>query len=138
MTGLPVTEPPETRIEEPEGSLERLNTATSEAGREEVAAAYPSCLAAWAALGEEAFASGRPVEAYAYFRVGYHRGLDRLRAAGWRGSGTVPWAHEGNRGFLRSLGGLARAAAAVGEEDEAVRCAEFLARLAPDAPVGAS
>jgi len=38
----------------------------------------------WAALGE---ATDDPVERYAFFRVGYHRGLDALRANGWRGSG---------------------------------------------------
>ena len=36
---------------------------------------------------------GRDVEAYAYARVGYHRGLDSLRKAGWNGSyeGTVAY-----------------------------------------------
>ena len=58
------------------------------------------------------------VEAYACFRVGYHRGLDRLRQSGWRGSGYVRWDHETNRGFLRALDGLRRAAAAIGEADE--------------------
>ena len=93
---------------------------------------WPACLAAWAALGEAALAEDRTVEAYAYFRVGYHRGLDRLRAGGWRGAGRVPWAHECNRGWLRSLKGLGEAAEAVGETDEAARCAEFLARVAPE------
>jgi hypothetical protein len=91
-------------------------------------------LAAWASLGESALERGAPVTAYAYFRVGYHRGLDRIRQAGWRGRGSVLWAHEGNRGFLRSLKGLSAAAAAVGEDDEAERCAAFLQELAPDAP----
>ena len=130
MTELPVNEPLETRIEEPNGSLELLSTEDARAAAER----FPSCLAAWAALGEEALEGGRPVEAYAFFRVGYHRGLDRIRQAGWRGSGRVSWAHEGNRGFLRSLRGLGLAADAIGEEDEATRCAEFVARLAPDAP----
>ena len=133
MPDLPITESPETRIDEPQGSLEAL-TSGGAGGAGEVAARYPECLAAWAALGDEAFAAARFVEAYAYFRVGYHRGLDRVRQAGWRGSGRIPWAHEGNRGFLRSLRGLGQAAAAVGEEEEAARCAEFLDRLAPDAP----
>jgi hypothetical protein len=77
---------------------------------------------------------GRTVDAYAYFRVGYHRGLDRIRKAGWRGSGRVPWSHEPNRGFLRSLRGLQLAAEALGERDEAERCQAFLQELAPDAP----
>lgn len=127
---LPVTEPAQTRIEEPSGSLAALSEASDPRA---VAAAHPECLAAWAALGESALGSGDAVAAYAYFRVGYHRGLDRIRRAGWRGNGTVPWAHEGNRGFLGCLRGLGRAAEAIGETAEAERCAEFLSQLAPDA-----
>lgn len=130
MGQLPVNEPLETAIDEPEGSLAALDGGDAAA----VAARWPACLSAWAALGEGALAAGRTVEAYAYFRTGYHRGLDRIRKAGWRGSGRVPWSHEGNRGFLRSVRGLGDAAAAVGEGDEAQRCREFLAELAPDAP----
>ena len=94
-----------------------------------VAARYPSYLDAWADLAELA---ADDVEAYAYARVGYHRGLDALRASGWRGSGYVRWSHETNRGFLRSLDGLRRAAAAIGEQPEAERCALFLRQLDPD------
>ena len=130
MTDLPITEPAETTIEEPPGSVEALGSQTPA----EVAARYPECLTAWAALGEKALDAGSDVEAYAYFRVGYHRGLDRIRRAGWRGNGRVPWSHEPNRGFLRSLKGLALAADRIGEEDEAKRCEEFFAQLAPDAP----
>jgi len=131
---LPVTEPAETTIEEPPGALHQLAERVSAEGFKEVAAAHPACLTAWAALGEEALSSGDAVAAYAYFRVGYHRGLDRIRRAGWRGAGRVPWSHEPNRGFLRSLRGLGRAAQAIGEDDEAKRCATFFAQLAPDAP----
>ncbi|MGH2750221.1 MAG: DUF3151 domain-containing protein [Actinomycetota bacterium] len=133
MPELPITEPAKTTIEEPRGSLEALAAAESFDARASVAGRYPECLTAWAALGESALDGGRNVEAYAYFRVGYHRGLDRIRRAGWRGSGRVPWAHEPNRGFLRSLRGLGVAAAEIGEHSEATRCAEFFARLAPDA-----
>lgn len=133
MAELPITEPTETTIEEPVGSLEVLASADSAEAAAAVAARYPECLAAWASLGEYALEGSRPVEAYAYFRVGYHRGLDRIRRAGWRGSGRVPWAHEPNRGFLRSLRGLGAAAAEIGEDAEATRCAEFFAQLAPDA-----
>jgi len=133
MAELPITEPLETTIEEPPGSLETLAGATSPEGVAAVAARHPECLTAWAALGEAALEQDRAVEAYAYFRVGYHRGLDRIRRAGWRGSGKVPWAHEANRGFLRSLRGLSAAAAAIGEDTEATRCADFFAQLAPDA-----
>jgi hypothetical protein len=98
-----------------------------------VAAAYPASSAAWAALASGALAAGRPVEAYAYARTGYHRGLDALRRAGWRGQGPIPWAHEPNQGFLRALHALSQAAAAIGEHDEATRCAQFLADSDPAA-----
>lgn len=91
-----------------------------------VAAAAPSSSFAWAVLAEDALADDRVVEAYAYARTGYHRGLDALRRAGWRGQGPVPWSHAPNRGFLRSLGALARAARAIGESDEEARCTQFL------------
>jgi hypothetical protein len=92
---------------------------------------HPRSLSGWAALGELA---GDDVEAYACYRVGYHRGLDALRASGWRGSGYVRWAHESNRGFLHSLEGLGRTALAIGEADEAARCDEFLRMLDPEWP----
>ena len=93
----------------------------------QVAAAYPSSSLAWAVLAEDALADGdRDVEAYAYARTGYHRALDSLRKSGWRGQGPVPWAHEPNRGFLRALAALARAARAIGESDEEPRCTQFL------------
>ena len=98
-----------------------------------VAAAHPTSSAAWAALAEAALAGGRPVEAYAYARTGYHRGLDALRRAGWKGQGLVPWAHEPNQGFLRALHALGQAAATIGEQDEAARCAQFLADSDPAA-----
>jgi hypothetical protein len=93
----------------------------------DVAARFPAYPAAWAGLAERAFADGEIITAYAYARVGYHRGLDQLRRAGWRGIGPVPWEHEPNQGFLRSLNMLARSAAAIGEDDEAGRCRTFLA-----------
>jgi hypothetical protein len=98
-------------------------------GLAEVAARDPRCLQAWADLAELA---DDPIEQYAYARVGYHRGLDALRASGWRGSGYVRWRHESNRGFLRSLDALRAAAAAIGEVDEEQRCALFLRQLDPD------
>jgi hypothetical protein len=98
-----------------------------------VVARWPHFLAAWASLGDLA---RDDVEAYAYYRVGYHRGLDRLRQSGWRGSGLVRWEHEANRGFLRALQGLQRCADAIGETDEAERCAVFLAQLDPTLRAG--
>ena len=93
---------------------------------DQVAAAYPTSSLAWATLAEDALADGRTVEGYAYARTGYHRGLDALRRSGWKGHGPIPWSHAPNRGFLRSLHALSQSAAAIGESDEAARCAEFL------------
>ncbi|HUY51653.1 MAG TPA: DUF3151 domain-containing protein [Streptosporangiaceae bacterium] len=91
-----------------------------------VAAANPACLAAWAALAEQALDRGEWVTGYAFARTGYHRGLDQLRRSGWKGHGPIPWEHEPNRGFLRSLHALGRAAGAIGETDEEQRCQTFL------------
>jgi Protein of unknown function (DUF3151) len=99
----------------------------------DVAAAHPAGQLAWALLAEQALGAGRPVEAYAYARVGYHRGLDALRRSGWKGHGPVPWEHQPNQGFLRALHALGAAAAAIGEDDEAQRCAQFLADSSPTA-----
>ena len=93
-----------------------------------VAARWPRYLDAWAQLG---MLARDDTEAYACFRVGYHRGLDRLRANGWRGSGYVRWQFDENRGFLRALRGLGQTAARIGEHDEAERCAHFLAQCDP-------
>ena len=93
---------------------------------ESVAAAYPASSLAWALLAEASLDADRPVAAYAYARTGYHRGLDSLRKAGWRGQGPIPWEHEPNRGFLRALAALGRAARVVGEADEEQRCGTFL------------
>ncbi len=96
-----------------------------------VVAQHPTLLEGWAWLGD----LGRDdVESYAAYRVGYHRGLDRLRQNGWRGSGYVRWRHETNRGFLRALEGLGRTAGAIGETDEEERCALFLRQLDPEWP----
>jgi hypothetical protein len=92
----------------------------------DVAARYPAFSLAWAMLAEDAFAAGHPVESYAYARTGYHRGLDALRRNGWKGHGPIPWSHVPNQGFLRCLAALARAADALGEDDEAKRCWTFL------------
>jgi hypothetical protein len=108
--------------------LEEAPAAALAAGDDpaEVAARFPTHSAAWAELADRAFAGGRVIESYAYARVGYHRGLDALRRNSWRGTGPVPWSHEPNRGFLRALHALGRAAGAIGETDEAQRCGTFL------------
>ncbi|MEI7886518.1 MAG: DUF3151 family protein [Actinomycetes bacterium] len=95
----------------------------------DVVAENPRFLDGWAQLGR----LGRDdIESYACYRVGYHRGLDRLRASGWRGSGYVRWEHETNRGFLRALEGLRAMAAAIGEVDEEERCRHFLYQCDPE------
>jgi hypothetical protein len=91
-----------------------------------VAARYPASSLVWAVLAERALDDGRTIEGYAYARTGYHRALDSLRKSGWRGQGPVPWSHEPNRGFLRSLAALSRAAGAISETAEQRRCADFL------------
>ncbi|MCB0970449.1 MAG: DUF3151 family protein [Acidimicrobiales bacterium] len=142
MSDQPVTlsaaGPPETVLDdEPAEALAALAAALDapEADRRAAVAAvvarWPRFLDGWARLGQ----LGRDdVERYAAFRVGYHRGLDRLRGSGWRGSGYVRWSHEANRGFLRALHGLATAAARIDETDEAERCAQFLRQLDPAWP----
>jgi hypothetical protein len=110
-----------------------VGTALLAAGTDpaEVAAAHPTSSAAWAALAESALEGGRTIEAYAYARTGYHRGLDALRRNGWKGFGPVPFSHEPNRGFLRCVTVLAKAAGAIGEVDEEARCLQLLADSDP-------
>lgn len=127
-SGLPETVLPDV----PAPVAAALASASDAAAVAEIVARNPRVMAGWATLGELAEQSGATIEAYAYFRVGYHRGLDALRQSGWRGSGYVRWRHPSNRGFLRALDGLRRQAAAIGETDEAVRCADFLHQLDPD------
>lgn len=95
----------------------------------EIVAAHPDSSLGWAVLAEQALAR-RDIEgdvaAYAYARTGYHRGLDALRRAGWKGSGPVPWEHEPNRGFLRALWALSVAAGRIGDQVEHERCTQFL------------
>ncbi|MCS6564113.1 DUF3151 domain-containing protein [Curtobacterium flaccumfaciens pv. flaccumfaciens] len=98
-----------------------------------VVVSHPSSSLAWALLADEAWARGATLESYAYARVGYHRGLDALRKAGWRGVGPVPWSHEPNRGVLRALFALRRAAEALEEPGEAERLTDFLNASDPEA-----
>lgn len=129
MTNL-LGEPPATFL--PDDDEARAALASGVPARD-VAARHPTYAAAWATLSDDALRSGDPVAAYAYARAGYHRSLDQLRRAGWKGHGPVPWEHEPNRGFLRSLHALSQAAAAIGEDDEANRCEQFLKDSSPTA-----
>ncbi|MGA1835789.1 DUF3151 domain-containing protein [Herbiconiux sp. 11R-BC] len=94
---------------------------------------FPTSSLAWATLADRAWYRGEIVASYAYARVGYHRGLDALRKAGWRGQGPVPWSHEGNHGVLLALYMLRRAAEGIGESAEVVRLTEFLEGADPAA-----
>ncbi len=131
---------PETVLPEP---APEVTAALAAAGNDrdrmvETAAAHPELPEVWAVLGElcesEANVLANRLEAYAYYRIGYHRGLDALRQNGWRGSGYVRWSHPSNRGFLACLDGLGRMAEEIGETAEAERCADFMAMLDPAYP----
>jgi hypothetical protein len=132
------TGPPETVLPTPPleagSALERAVAAPLAERREavaEVVARYPRFIDGWAALGD---LGSDVIERYAFYRIGYHRGLDALRGSGWRGSGYVRWAQETNRGFLRALDGLRAMAEVIGEDDEVERCALFLRQLDPAWP----
>ncbi|MEO8889910.1 MAG: DUF3151 domain-containing protein [Jatrophihabitantaceae bacterium] len=129
MTGFGNLLAPPTHLPE-DPAVRRLDAGEDPAA---VAADNPTSCAAWATLAEAALAGGRTVEGYAYARTGYHRGLDALRRAGWKGNGPVPWSHVPNRGFLRALHALGQAAAGINESDEAARCVQFLADCDPAA-----
>ena len=122
--------PPPTLLPDEPAPRELLESGTDPA---EVAARFPTHSAAWAALADAAWERGATIESYAYARTGYHRGLDALRRSGWRGTGPIPFEHEGNRGFLRALYALGRAAGAIGEADEAQRISKFLTDSDPAA-----
>ena len=123
-------EPPATYLPADEEAAAALKAGEAP---EKVAARFPAYSAAWAALAARSFGQGDAVTAYAYARTGYHRGLDQLRRAGWHGRGPIPWEHEPNRGFLRSLHMLGASAAAIGEDEEARRCKQFLRDSSPAA-----
>ena len=101
-----------------------------------IVAEHPDSIEAWARMGVIQEPGSKStlatVNAYACYRIGYHRGLDALRKSGWRGAQLVRWSDEPNRGFLRCLDGLRRMAGRIGEYDEEARCAEFLLQLDPD------
>ena len=131
MTDLPLADRHDVVLPlAPVDALEQLSQASID-DLDEIAAVvadHPTFLEGWAML---AVLAERPLERYAFSRVGYHRGLDALRTAGWGGNGLVRWEHPSNRGFLRCLAGLRDAAAEIGETDEVERIDEFLRFLDP-------
>jgi hypothetical protein len=141
-SGLPMMSgpPPILLPAEPGGATAALERALAaedvgEALRS-VVARWPAFIEGWARLGEWAYRQEQDVEAFAFFRTGYHRGLDLLRRSGWRGMGHVPWSHQPNRGVLRAIRGLMFASAALGEVEEARRCRQFLLDSDPSDPFG--
>lgn len=131
LAGKNLLDAPEpTYLEEEPEVLARI--AAGDEG-EDLVKAFPKSSLAWSVIAGDALEQGYLVEGYAYARVGYHRGLDALRAHGWKGHGPVPYSHEPNRGFLTCLHLLGQAAAAIGEDDEAHRIAAFLHDADPTA-----
>ena len=125
VTGDNLISEPETLLPAEPEVLEALRrTAWSEIAA--VVQVHPTSPLAWAELADATHSEGRVLESYAYARVGYHRGLDALRKAGWRGHGPIPWRHEPNRGVLRALFALRRGAEEIGEADEVIRLTAFL------------
>lgn len=122
-------EPPETLLPADPGAAEIAEGADVR----NVVAAHPDSTLGWALLAEAALNDGLDLEGYAFARTSYHRSLDSLRRNGWKGHGPVPWSHEPNQGFLRSLAALAEASARVGDDAEAHRCREFLHESSPEA-----
>ncbi|HZJ28788.1 MAG TPA: DUF3151 domain-containing protein [Solirubrobacterales bacterium] len=132
MTGANLINQPETLLPPEPEVIEALQR-TAPHDLAAVVRAHPTSSLAWAALAESVHGGDHPLESYAYARVGYHRGLDSLRKAGWRGQGPIPWSHEPNRGVLRALYALRRAATSIGETDEAERLTAFLNDADPTA-----
>ena len=135
ITGRDLIAGPPPTLLPPDPAAEDLS---SGAPAQDVVRRHPESPLAWATLAEQALADGETddVTAYAYARTGYHRGLDQLRRNGWKGFGPVPYSHEPNRGFLRCVAALARAADAIGETDEQTRCLDLLDDCDPTARAG--
>jgi len=127
-SGLPTTVLPDADAALRHALSQAINADDPRAAVAAVVATAPRWSEAWAVLGD---LGADTIERYAAYRVGYHRGLDSLRANGWRGSGYVRWGASGNEGFLRCLLGLQLMASRIGEVDEAERCTQFLMQLDP-------
>ena len=118
-------EPEPTRLPEDHPDMAARTALNDGVELREVAARYPAASYPWAMLARASLAAGDPVGGYAFARTGYHRGLDSLRKAGWRGAGPIPAHHVPNQGFLIALLALADAAEQIGEDEEAQRCRSF-------------
>lgn len=99
---------------------------------DEVAKMHPVAVLPWAELAYQAREEGDNVQAYAFSRVGYHRGLDALREVGWAGEGHIPWSHRPNRGFLRCVYVLLKSAKALGDDEEVEHIHAFLRDSSPE------
>lgn len=130
MTHSNLLGPPPVRLQ-PDPAAADIAAGT---GAEQAARDHPDSSLAWAILAEQALDAGQDIQAYAYARVGYHRGLDRLRRSGWKGAGPVPWSHEPNQSFLRALSALGQAAALIEETAEVERIRAFLLDADPTIP----
>lgn len=134
MAELPMADRPDVILPDPDPQIAKALDEALFADDERTALAAlvagdPTFLFGWAYLAEV----GRDeIERYAYARVGYHRGLDALRANGWGGKGYVRWEHPSNRGFLRCLVRLRDAARDIGEQAEVTRISNFLNELDPN------
>ena len=96
-------EPEPTRLPEDHPDMAARTALNDGVELREVAARYPAASYPWALLARASLAAGDPVGAYAFARTGYHRGLDSLRKAGWRGAGPIPADHVPNQGFLIAM-----------------------------------
>jgi hypothetical protein len=137
LSELPMADRHETVLPAaPEAAREGLARALSRGGSDErraavgrVVAEHPAFIQGWVELS---MLGREPIERYAYARVGYHRGLDALRANGWGGRGFVRWSQATNRPLLSCLAHLRSAASEIGEDAEVARLTDFLHELDPD------
>src|SRR5690625_4377599 len=123
--------PEPTYLPEDHSDMQARKAEDEGVGLEDLARRYPDASYVWAVLAEAALADGDDVAAYAFARTGYHRGLDALRKAGWRGQGPIPASHAPNRGFLRALAMLGETSRRLGDEAEVDRVQAFLREADP-------
>lgn len=122
---------PETRLPEDFVDVEVARALAEHRPPRDLAREHPESPLVWAELAQDALCDGDEIAAYAYARTGYHRGLDALRRAGWRGQGPIPASHAPNLGFLKALALLGEASRRIGDVTEADRVQEFLQEADP-------